>query len=61
MGGEMMLYVVLDAVVEEVVRHKLTAAVSVTSCILETLIKVINKKLGANTSLNQKAEFKNKV
>jgi hypothetical protein len=33
----------------------------VTSRILETLIKVFNKQLGAVTSLNQKMKFKNKV
>jgi hypothetical protein len=31
----------------------------VTPCIIETLIKVIRKILGANTILNQKMEFKN--
>jgi hypothetical protein len=33
----------------------------VTSRITETIIKVINKQLGANTSLNPKVEFKIKV
>jgi hypothetical protein len=33
----------------------------VTPRVMETLMKVINKRLGAVTSLNQKKEFKNKV
>jgi hypothetical protein len=32
--------------------------IAVTPHVTETLIKVINKKLGANMILNQKAEFK---
>jgi hypothetical protein len=39
----------------------LLGLMAVTPCVMETLIKVINKYLGANTSLNQKVEFKNKV
>jgi hypothetical protein len=35
--------------------------VTVTPRVTKTLIKVINKKLGAVTRLNQKAEIKNKV
>jgi hypothetical protein len=37
------------------------ASAIVTPYVTETLIKVINKELGANTSLNPKVEFKNKV
>jgi hypothetical protein len=34
---------------------------AVTPHVMKTLIKVINKQLGANMSLNSKVEFKNKV
>jgi hypothetical protein len=33
----------------------------VTPRVMKTLVKVINKQLGANTNLNQKVDFKNKV
>jgi hypothetical protein len=33
----------------------------VTPRVTKTLVKIINKQLGANTNLNQKVDFKNKV
>jgi hypothetical protein len=41
--------------------YRFVTNIYVTPRVIETLIKVINKWLGAVTSLNQKTKFKNKV